>query len=146
MGIGIDRMIVFDLKCGQDHRFEAWFRNGETYEVQAAAGEIACPACGDTHVAKAPMAPKLVKARGEPSERVDEAAVRIRRVLGELRDHVEKTADYVGERFPEEARRIHYGETTSRPIYGEASTAEAEALKEEGVEVASIPWLPRSDS
>lgn len=139
-------MIVFDLKCGQDHRFQAWFRNGETYEAQAAAAEIACPTCGDTKVAKAPMAPKLVKALGDSPDRAAQVAGEMRRLLGELRDHVEKTADYVGERFPEEARRIHYGETEARPIYGEASPDEAESLKEEGVEVARIPWLPRTDS
>lgn len=140
-------MIVFNLRCGHDHRFEAWFRSSEAYEAQVAAGEVACPACGDTAVSKAPMAPRLATKRGgDAPDPAAEFAGKMRRALAELRDHVEKNADYVGERFPEEARRIHYGETEPRAIYGEASSDEATALKEEGVEVARIPWLPRSDS
>ena len=140
-------MIVFNLRCGHDHRFEAWFRSSEAYEGQVAAREVACPACGDTAVSKAPMAPRLATKRGGAApDPAAEFAGRMRRALAELRDHVEKNADYVGERFPEEARRIHYGETEPRAIYGEASSDEATALKEEGVEVARIPWLPRSDS
>lgn len=134
-------MILFELKCDRDHSFEAWFRNGETCETQIASGEVACPHCGSPQVVKAPMAPRLVKTRGHHAE---EAALKMRAVLTELRQHVEKTCDYVGERFPEEARKIHYGESDARPIYGEATPEESKALKDEGVEVRTIPWIAPS--
>ena len=156
-------MILFDLKCSQDHRFEGWFRNGAAYDAQAAAHAITCPICGDDKVTKAPMAPAIAKG-GRARDRdpapvaaapvpapvasppvpdaVREAQAEILRHLRELRSQVEKNADYVGNRFAEEARKIHYGEVESRAIYGETSPEQAEALREEGVPVASIPWLP----
>ncbi len=136
-------MIVFDLKCGDGHVFEAWFRDGAAYEAQASAGEIVCPACGDTAIAKAPMAPNV--ARGAPSpeaERKGEAM----RIFRAVREHVEKTFDNVGERFPEEARKIHFGEVDKRNIYGQATCEEARALTEDGVEFGSLPWVPRHHS
>lgn len=134
-------MIVFTLKCRHDHRFEAWFRNSETFQAQADGGEIACPICGDTEIGKAPMAPALAKSTKEPSDS-GQVAAELRAVLTTLRRHVEATGDHVGDRFAEEARRIHYGETKARPIYGEASEAEAKDLTEEGIPVARIPWAP----
>jgi hypothetical protein len=137
-------MILFALRCGRDHHFEAWFRDGATYEAQAAAGEIACPECGDTRVVKAVMAPRLNSARGEQLDVRDAAhqAARAARVaLTELREAIETTCDNVGERFPEEARRIHYGEVEAHAIYGSASPEESRALAEEGVEFAVIPWI-----
>ncbi len=136
-------MIVFDLICGDGHRFETWFRDGDAYEAQAAAGEIVCPACGDTAVAKAPMAPNL--ARGA-APRETGGPAQVMRSLRALREHVEKSFDNVGERFPEEARKIHYGEVEKRNIYGQASADEASELREEGVEFGSLPWAPRHDS
>ncbi len=133
-------MIVFDLKCADGHVFEAWFRNGETFDAQAAAGEVACPVCGDTVVAKAPMAPNVAR-----KERAREAAQAARK-LQALREHVENTCEHVGERFPEEARKIHYGEVDKRGIYGEASLDEARALNEEGVEFGWLPCGPSHDS
>lgn len=146
-------MILFDLKCGEGHVFEAWFRNGATYEVQSAAGEIVCPVCGSTGVDKAPMAPCL--ARGEAHGGGDAAHLadgaqgpgdRIRERLREMRHQVEDHCDYVGDRFPEEARKIHYGEAEERGIYGEATDSEIRALADEGVEVLRIPWLRRHHS
>ena len=149
-------MILFELKCASDHRFEAWFRDGAAYEAQTAARTIACPQCGDTHVGKAPMAPRIAKSRkdaGEPAKAAvnpDEKAVALQaevlQQLGELRRAVEGNCDYVGDRFAEEARRIHYGETDPRGIYGEASAGDVAELKEEGVTIHRIPWLPRTDS
>ncbi len=136
-------MIVFDLNCGDGHRFEAWFRDGDAYEAQAAAGEIACPTCGDTAVAKALMAPNLARGAA-PTESADQA--RMMRGLAALRDQVENNFDDVGERFPEEARKIHYGEVEQRNIHGQASAEEAGALRDEGVEFGSLPWMPRRDS
>lgn len=126
-------MILFELACANEHHFEAWFRDGAAYESQAAAGEIVCPACGNAQVAKAPMAPRLAKHHG--------AAAELRHALGDLRRKVQENCTYVGERFPEEARRIHYGETEARPIYGEASPDDARALEEEGVDFRRIPWV-----
>ncbi len=136
-------MIVFDLKCGDGHVFEAWFRDGAAYEAQASAGEIVCPACGDTAIAKAPMAPNV--ARGAPAP---EAASKgeAMGILRAVREHVEKTFDKVGERVPEEARKIHFGEVAKRNIYGQATGEEARKLTEDGVEFGPLPWVPRHHS
>ncbi len=133
-------MIVFDLKCADGHVFEAWFRDGETFDAQAAAGEVACPVCGDTAIAKAPMAPNV--ARKARAREAAQAACKLRA----LREHVEKTCAHVGERFPEEARKIHHGEVDRRGIYGEASLDEASALNEEGIEFGWLPVGPSHDS
>lgn len=135
-------MIVFELKCGEDHHFEAWFRDGKTFDAQAAAGEITCPQCGDRAIGKAPMAPRIAKSRGDAATTL---ATEMRQALTDLRQQVESNCDYVGDSFPEEARKIHYGETQSRPIYGEATADDAKALQDEGVEVQRIPWLPRQN-
>jgi hypothetical protein len=135
-------MILFDLKCGEGHVFEAWFRNSGAYEAQAAANEIACPICGDVRIAKAPMAPRIGKSRQE-AEKTETAALRraeVMRELVELRRKVEEKCDYVGDRFAEEARRIHYGEI------GEATETETTELKEEGIVVERIPWVPTTNS
>jgi len=140
-------MIVFELKCGTGHRFEAWFKDGAAYEAQAAEGSVVCPVCGDTHVAKAPMAPRIGKGSVvAAAERSRELQVEMREKLAELRGEVEKNFDYVGDRFAEEARRIHYGEVDPRAIYGETTDREAAELSEEGVGFQRIPWVPRSDS
>ncbi len=137
-------MILFDLKCAQDHVFEAWFRDSETYDAQAASSEIACPVCGDTRVAKALMAPNV--ARGMPS--VDSAqAANMMRQLRAMHEEIAKNSDDVGEKFPEEARKIHYGETAKRNIHGRANLEDARALDEEGIEFGILPPLPgRKDS
>ncbi len=136
-------MILFNLICGHDHEFEGWFRDGATYDLQAAAGEIWCPTCGDRQIRKAPMAPRLIKGRGGADEK---AVPELREALLALRRDVEENCAYVGDRFPDEARRIHYGEAEKRPVYGEATLAEARALVDEGVEVVPLPWRPRHDA
>jgi hypothetical protein len=141
-------MILFDLKCGEGHVFEAWFRNSGAYDAQAAANEIACPLCGDSRIAKAPMAPRIGKSR-QDVEKTETAALRraeVMRELVELRRKVEEKCDYVGDRFAEEARRIHYGEIEKRDIYGEATETETTELKEEGIVVERIPWVPTTNS
>ncbi|HLN26070.1 MAG TPA: DUF1178 family protein [Patescibacteria group bacterium] len=135
-------MILFNLICSRGHEFEGWFRDGAAYDHQAAAGDLSCPVCSDKAVRKAVMAPSLVSNRPPPAR----AAAELREMLSSLRDHVETTAENVGDRFPEEARRMHYGEADERAIYGEASADEAEALRDEGVNVVSIPWPSRRDS
>lgn len=142
-------MIVFNLRCAKSHVFEAWFRDSATFDEQNAAGEVACPVCGDTNIVKAPMAPNISPSKGGGSKAGaddPEVAKRMRAALSEIRDQVEKNADYVGDKFAEEARKIHYGETEKRNIYGEASNDEAKSLKDEGVEFGRIPWVPREDA
>jgi hypothetical protein len=141
-------VIVFTLQCPADHRFEGWFRDGATFDAQAAHGEIACAVCGDTAITKAPMAPAVVSRRAsapEPAQPVPEKAAEIMATLRELRAKIEANCDYVGPNFAEEAKRIHYGEVDPRPIYGEATEEEASSLAEDGIEVAKIPWLPREN-
>jgi hypothetical protein len=141
-------MIVYELKCSAGHVFEGWFRDGKTYDRQAAAGKVACAVCGDNDIAKAPMAPRLAKHRGGDNEPRTRSAppAEVMKLLGELRKNVESECDYVGERFSEEARRIHYGEAEKRGIYGEASDEQAKELVDEGIEVKKIPWVPRGDA
>jgi hypothetical protein len=136
-------MILFALRCANDHEFEAWFRDGDGYEAQHAAGEIACPHCGDTSVEKGVMAPRLARSR-EPMPPAA-ALAQMRKALSEMRRQIETHCDYVGPRFAEEARRIHYGETDPRGIYGEASDTESRELADEGVKFGQIPWIPSAD-
>ncbi|TVR98237.1 MAG: DUF1178 family protein [Rhodospirillales bacterium] len=142
-------MILFDLICGHGHGFEAWFRNGDAFDEQREGEAIVCPACGTTDVAKAPMAPHVARRTPPPGRgsvaagKDDHHAQSLRGSLEALRRQVEATCDYVGDRFAEEARRIHYGEIEARSIFGEASTGEAQALADEGVAVQRLPWLPR---
>jgi len=139
-------MIKYELKCRKDHVFEAWFYDSATYDKQAAGGKIVCPVCNSRKITKAPMAPRIGKSKGEvAAAEAKEVAVAMK-ALRELRGHVEKNADYVGDQFAEEARKIHYGEADKRNIYGEATKEEARELTEEGIDVAMIPWVPRGDA
>ncbi len=135
-------MILYSLRCGKDHQFEGWFRDAAGYDAQAATGEIECPTCGDTGIAKAPMAPQI----SAPRQPAAPSPVEIRRKLTQIRRHVEQNCEHVGDRFAEEARKIHYGEVAERNIYGEAKEEEARELRDEGVEFHRIPWLGRRDS
>ncbi len=136
-------MILFALRCAADHEFEGWFRDGATFDRQSAGGKISCPHCGDISVSKAPMAPRVARSRAVEAT---PSPAQLRKALQELRRHVEANCDYVGERFAEEARRIHYGESDPRGIYGEASADDAKDLAEEGIEVSRIPWVPPTDA
>lgn len=145
-------MIVFDLKCKNDHVFETWFKDSKTYERQAKSGKVSCPICGDTKIEKAPMAPAISKSKGKsttsqtPQSDEHKQAAMVMGALRKLRAEVEKNSDYVGPKFAEEARKIHHGEVDRRNIHGEATRDEAKSLKEEGVEVVAIPWVERTDS
>lgn len=152
-------MIAYDFSCDKDHSFEAWFKDAAAYERQAKRKLVCCAVCGSTKVKKALSAPAISGTRSQNSTAVaaspakayanhPEAAkmAALMNQLAELRKHVEANADNVGDRFAEEARKIHYGEVEKRSIFGEASDAEATALAEEGVEFARIPWVRRSDS
>jgi hypothetical protein len=139
-------MILFDLECRKKHRFEGWFKTGEAFEKQAKAGTIECPTCGNKKVRKALSAPALLKG-GTSNSKAEGIALKMREAMVELKKQVESNFDYVGNRFPEEARRIHYGEVKKdKPIYGEATSDEAKDLADEGIEVVAIPWPSRQDS
>jgi len=138
-------MIVFDLICANDHVFEAWFASGATFNKQAKAGKVMCPDCGSVKVHKAPMAPAIAGAHAEQRAENAREATHMRSLLVKLRREVERNGDYVGAEFAERARRIHYGETEKRSIYGESTVDEARALKEEGIPFATIPWIPNTD-
>lgn len=139
-------MILFDLRCPKGHVFEAWFHNSASYDSQAKAGAVSCPACGSRKVEKAPMAPRIGKGGEAARQQMAAELTEMKRQLQELRTKVETNCDYVGPQFAEEARRIHHGEVAYRDIYGEATDDEAKELADEGVEFARIPWLPRHDS
>jgi hypothetical protein len=155
-------MIRYSLRCERDHSFESWFQSSSAYDSQVKRKLVTCPACGSAKVEKAIMAPQIVSKKGrdiaapEPAPVAPAAEVtapastpllmaqerELRAKLKELRDHIVKNADNVGERFPNEARKMHYGDIEHRPIYGEASPEEARALIDEGVEVSPLPVLP----
>jgi len=153
-------VIVYSLVCQKGHEFEGWFRDSAAFEAQSAGGKVLCPSCSSRKVTKAIMAPRLSKAVGHGKDSPPEAAApqpaadtqvrgidpKLATMLTELRAHVEKNYDYVGERFAEEARKIHYGETEERRIYGEAKAEDVRSLLDEGVEIAPLPPLPRRDS
>ena len=137
-------MILFTLRCARGHEFEGWFRDSNTFEAQQKAGEIACPECGDGTIEKAVMAPRLNRSRDDHPQALTPA--KLRAALFELRRQVEANCDYVGNRFAEEARRIHYGEVHARGIYGEASEEESRELTDEGISIRRIPWIAPNDS
>ncbi len=140
-------MIRFGLVCRQGHEFEGWFRNGESFESQAQSGDLSCPTCGDSSVQKAVMAPAVARSRAEvlPPDPRRLAMAQMMQMARKVQEHVEKNFDNVGERFPEEARKIHYGDAEHRDIYGKASNDEAQALREEGISISQLPVLPKLD-
>ena len=153
-------MIRYNLRCDRGHAFESWFQSSSAYESQEKHKLVSCPACGSVKVERAIMAPQIVSKKSKdntapsPAAAPTEAATpastplmmaqerELRAKLKELRDHITKNADNVGERFPNEARKMHYGDIEHRPIYGEASPEEARSLIDEGVEVSPLPVLP----
>jgi len=143
-------MILFDLKCAKDHVFEAWFKDSASYDDLVVARRLVCPVCGSKRVAKAPMAPRLAMGRAaEPAEAAPGRKMAVMghtKALEEMRRHIEENCDYVGPQFAEEARKMHYGETDKRSIYGEATEEQTRALADEGIEVHSVPWPGRSDA
>jgi hypothetical protein len=141
-------MISFNLICKNEHEFEGWFQNSADFEKQAKKQLIECPVCGDTGVEKSLMAPAVGAKTAVRAQRVEkaEAEKKLRKMLGEMRDYVETNFDDVGDNFPDEARKIYYGESEERGIYGNASDEEAKDLAEEGVPVGRLPWAKRMNS
>jgi hypothetical protein len=131
-------LIVYSLHCSKGHAFEGWFRDSGAFDAQSADGKLACPMCNSRKIEKAPMAPALKNSVGERKSAPEELR-KARQFVTGLRKYVEENAEFVGPKFPEEARKIHYGEAEERHIYGEATIAEARELIEEGVDVAPLP-------
>src|SRR3954451_19590637 len=135
-------MKVLNLRCGQQHAYEGWFASEEDFIAQQGNGFVACPLCGDTTAVRLPSAPRLnVSRHSAPAEPARSATTEMTlqsQWLRAVRQVLSSTED-VGERFPEEARRIHYGEVEERGIRGRASPEDADALREEGIEVMALP-------
>jgi len=138
-------MIRFQLRCSREHEFEAWFRSSAAYDEQRQAGQVGCAVCGSTEVEKAVMAPALLAPAASHEYNLSKPSSPAEAVLAALRRKIEATSDYVGPEFATEARRIHCGESDRRAIWGEASLDDARSLKEDGVPVAPIPWMRRSN-
>lgn len=158
-------MILYRLRCSKGHEFESWFKDSKSYDRQEKKSLIGCAVCGDAKVARAIMSPRIGKG-GEkveteepapaptpaPSAEQQKVAALARHMPKELREallkvraEVEKSCEHVGDRFAEEARKIHYGESDKRGIYGETTDEEATALAEEGIEFGRLPWIPRGN-
>jgi len=164
-------MIRYSLQCQSEHSFEAWFRDSAAYDAQKTAGEVICPVCGTGEVEKKLMAPSLAassvgkrliedetsggqsttgdaampqnaQAMFQPPADIEKAKTFFR----DLRKYVRDNADYVGDKFAEEARRIHFNEAKARGIYGESTLEEAQALQEEGIDVVPFPALPEDQN
>jgi hypothetical protein len=164
-------MIHYQLRCtstAEEHAFDGWYRDSTAFETLAKAGLIDCPVCGGTQVQRALMAPAIPK-KGRPARNAAQPAppaptapapeappaapaaagpmpAQLRAMLQKLRAEVERNCDYVGADFAEEARRMERGESERRGIFGEASEADVEGLREDGIDVARIPWVPPSDA
>lgn len=162
-------MISFTLKCSDGHEFEAWFGSSADYDDQQERGLVSCPFCNNTSVSKALMTPQLPRkgnqkpapaaphtpqkmpppatsqhtlpAQGPSAIKPEDVAALYSR-MREMQNKIVAEYDDVGNRFAEEARKIHYGETEERGIYGQTSIEEAEALAEEGIDALAVPWLP----
>ena len=153
-------MIVFDLICSQEHVFEAWFGSSQDFEKQKETGLLECPICGVDDVSKAVMAPNLGRKGNQKSEpsavKIESPANQEQMVTGSAKDmlsimrklkqHVEQNFEHVGQDFPEEARKIHFGEAEERGIYGEASAEETEALLDEGIDIFPLPAARKNDA
>lgn len=140
-------MIRFALKCDNDHRFESWFQSGTAFEELSSRDLVQCPECGSVSVTKELMAPKVrASKKGTPSvpqQMTNAPDPELVQAIEKLRNHVETTSDYVGDKFATEARAMHEGETPHRPIYGEVKKDEAKRLIDDGVPALPLPFIPR---
>ena len=157
-------MILYQLNCERQHSFEAWFKDGATADRQLKRKTVECPSCGSVKVAKALMAPRVGKKGNSreiaaieppappsapvagPAPKAAMIPAELRQALIEVRKQIESNCDYVGDKFADEARKIHEGESEARGIYGEATEAEHEELIEDGIEVTRVPWVNRGDA
>jgi hypothetical protein len=138
-------VIHYSLQCDRDHKFEGWFASSADFDSQKERGLITCPTCGSASVSKMLMAPNVATGRQKEATQalvLDNVHKEMIGRLKEIVNEIKANAEDVGERFPEEARKIHYGEAEARGLIGKATPEEAEALIEEGVEIAALPMLP----
>lgn len=164
-------MISFNLTCRHGHQFEGWFSSSSDFDNQKERGLLTCPMCNDDHISKGLMAPNVAAKSNTKTDLISqrsvmptqhaqpqantpqppaeippemiEAAAEVMAEMRKVQKSIEQTCDDVGDKFAEEARKIHYGETEARGIYGQTSLEEAEALHEEGIEITKMPWLPK---
>jgi hypothetical protein len=137
-------VIQYSLHCSKGHRYDAWFKNAAAFDEQQARGIVTCAVCGDAAIEKAPMAPAVARTdhdRVALSSTQPDAA-QLRALLRAYRQKVVSEADYVGDRFAEEARKIHFEEVEARGIYGEATRDDVVALLDEGIDFMPLPDLP----
>ncbi len=134
-------MIQYSLQCTNGHRYEAWFKSASAYDEQQARGIVSCAVCGDSHVEKAPMAPNVARTDHDrvPLSAHHPEAARIREMMRRYRQKVMSEAENVGDRFAEEARKIHFEEAEARGIYGEATRDEVMGLIDDGVDFLPLP-------
>ena len=143
-------MINYSLKCSNKHSFDSWFQSADAFEKLQNAGMVTCAICGSTQVTKAIMAPRVNTAAAPAPIAQPNAAQKslqgpphpAQQALKDFKAHMEKNADYVGSDFAQEARKIHHGEAEAEGIYGKATHEEREALKDEGIEIFAMPWMP----
>jgi len=149
-------MILYDLICDKEHQFDSWFRNSSVVAKLVKTGQITCPACGSVNVKKAIQSPRItpskkkgkappqtknLPASAEPEgKNVVQAVEKMTEAFNELRKSIEKNFENVGDKFPDEARKIHYGEAPERGIYGDATPKQAQDLSDEGINVVALPW------
>jgi hypothetical protein len=136
-------MKVFNLRCGQQHAYEGWFASEDDFVSQQERGMVACPLCGDSESVRMPNATRLKVSRhaaaAEQPSRTETTEMTMQSQWLRAMRHVLNSTEDVGERFPEEARRIHYGEVEERGIRGRATREDADALRDEGIEIVALP-------
>ena len=137
-------MIRYDLVCENEHFFESWFKDSKTYQKQLEANEIVCPECSSCSISKSLMAPGIPKKTNTKNGNViaNSSSSTLNNAIRKIRNEIKKNSEYVGDKFPEEARKIHYNEAEMRSIYGEASKKEITDLVDEGIDIIQIPEIP----
>ena len=137
-------MIRYDLVCENEHFFESWFKDSKSYQKHLDANEIVCPECDSSNISKSLMAPGIPKKTNTKNSNViaNSSSKSINDAIRKIRDEIKKNSEYVGDQFPEEARKIHYNEAEMRSIYGKASKKEITELADEGIDIIQIPEIP----
>ncbi|MGQ2968547.1 MAG: DUF1178 family protein [Allorhizobium sp.] len=138
-------MIRYSLCCEKAHEFEGWFSESAEFDRQKASGYLTCPICGSGEVSKVLMAPAVTTARHKEGTQALAVSAAQKQAMSKLKEAIQEiraSSEDVGEKFPEEARKIHYGEAEARGIIGQASPVEVKSLIEEGIEIAPLPVLP----
>ncbi len=142
-------MIRYNLSCDQEHEFDGWFSDSEAFDAQLRAMQVQCPVCGSSDVRKALMTPSLGQKQNQQVAHIKPQTgmqKELLKAMREIRTKVTQNADYVGDRFAEEARKIHYKEAEGRGIYGETTVEDAKSLTEEGIEIHPLPSLPEDQN